>query len=248
MTDVPRPRDTTEPAALLAHLTRLKQTARRDRHAYPFPLLLFGVLTLVATPLYVDTVGPDVLRTPYENPALAGLGGDLLPYSEALGWYWLAALIVGYLATLWWYHRHALKVGVQSPTRTYVGTGLAGVAGGLVLGPVLHWMSTNAWMSMSDAARVVLRPIYVLFNLGLVPILVVAVGLLVLARLERSRLLVAVAGAVLLVLALSPLYVNTAPFGDDMPRFGYLPTVLLPALILLTAGAVAVARTRRTPA
>jgi hypothetical protein len=243
MADVSRFPGTDEPEALLRHLDGLRRTARRDRHAYALPLLFFGVLTLAAAPLYIDDAGPDALRASHNDPALAALGGDLLDFSEALGWYWLAALIAGYFGTLWWYRRHAVKVGVQSPTRTYLKAGLAGLAGGLALGPVLQWLATQAWSPVSDPARLVLRPVYALLYLGLVPILVIAVGLLVLARLERSRLLALTAALLLVALALAPVYVNTAPFGDTFPRLGYLPTVLLPAAILLGSGFTAVTRT-----
>ncbi len=236
------------PEQLLADLTRIRGAVRRDRQAYAFPLLVFGLLTLASAPLYLDFVGPDVLRASHGDPALAGLGGDLLEHSEAIGWYWLAVLLVGYLGTLWWYRRHALKVGVQTRTRNYLTAGILGVLGGLALGPVLNFLASNTATPVSEAARLILFPIYALLYLGLIPILVIAVGLLVLARLERSRLL-AVTGVLLVVsLAVAAVYVNTAPFGDEFPRFGYLPNVLLPALVLLIAGAVATTRARRTRA
>jgi hypothetical protein len=234
-----------ETEQLLADLTRIRGAVRRDRQAYPFPLLVFGVLMLASAPLYRDPTGPDALREIYDNPPLSGLGGDLLPHSEAIGWYWLAALLAGYLGTLWWYRRHALKVGVQTRTRTYLTAGILGVLGGLALGPVLQFLALNTAASVSDAVRRVFSPLYVLVNLGLIPILVVAAGLLVLARLERSRLLAGTGGLVIVLLALAPVYVNTAPFGADFPDYGYLPTVLLPAFVLLTAGVVATMRARR---
>src|SRR6478735_2953919 len=82
-----------EPAALLADVTALRHTARRDRHAYWMPLTVFGALALASAPFYVDPKGPDVLRAPEQGPALSGLGGDLLLHSAGIGWFWLAALI-----------------------------------------------------------------------------------------------------------------------------------------------------------
>ena len=237
---------TGHPEQLLADLTRMRGAVRRDRQAYAFPLLLFGTLMLASTPLYLDPGGPGELRAAYDTPALAGLGGDLLQHCAAIGWYWLAALIAGYLATLWWYRRHALKVGVQTRTRTYLIAGITGVLGGLALGPVLRFLALNTATSVSEAARLIFLPIYVLLNLGLIPILAVATGLLVLARLERSGLLATTGGLLVVLLALAPVYVNTAPFGDDFPRYGYLPTVLLPALLLLVTGIAATMRARRT--
>ena len=248
MAEMSEEREAGHPERLLADLTRMRGAVRRDRQAYPFPLLLFGTLTLASAPLYLDPVGPDSLRASHRNPALAGLGGDLLQHSEAIGWYWLAALLVGYLSTLWWYRRHALRVGVQTRTRKYFTAGILGGLAGLALGPLLQWLATGSWTTVSDVARTTLRPVYVLVNLGLVPVLVITAGLLVLARLEGSRLLAVTGGLLLALLAAAPMYVNTAPFGDDFPSFGYLPTVLLPALVLLTTGVVAGARARGTRA
>lgn len=145
-------------------------------------------------------------------------------------------------------HLRALKVGVQTPTRKYLRAGILGVLGGLALGPVLHFLATGTSTAVSDTVRLVFFPIYALLYLGLIPVLVVAVGLLVLARLERSRLLAIAGGLLVASLALAPVYVNTAPFGDDFPSVGYLPTVLLPALILLATGLVATTQARRTRA
>jgi hypothetical protein len=248
MAELARDRETGHPEQLLTDLRRIRGAVRRDRQANAFPLLVFGTLTLASAPLYLDSIGPDTLRPQYENSVLAALGGDLLQNSEAIGWYWLAALLVGYLGTLGWYRQHALKVGVQTPTRNYLIAGIFGVLGGLALGPVLQFLATGTATSVSEAVRLVFFPIYVLLNLGLIPVLVVAIGLLVLARLERSRLLAITGGLLVASLALTPVYVNTAPFGEDFPSVGYLPTVLLPVLVLLTAGVVATTRARRTGA
>ena len=245
MAEFARDRETRHPEQLLADLTRIRGAVRRDRQATAFPLLVFGTLTLAAAPLYLDPVGPDALRTSHGNPALAGLGGDLLQHSAAIGWYWLIALLAGCLGTLGWYRRHALRVGVQTPTRNYLTAGVLGVLGGLALGPVLNWLATSTWTPVSDVVRPTLRPLFALLYLGLIPVLVIAAGTLVLARLERSRLLAIAGGLVLVLLAMAPVYVNTAPFGEDFPSFGYLPTVLLPALVLLVSGAVAATRARR---
>jgi hypothetical protein len=231
-----------EPEALLADVAALRRAARRDRHAYWLPLTLFGVLTLASAPFYVDPVGPDALRVPRRGPALTGLGGDLLLHSSTIGWFWLAALIGGFLISLWWYRRHALRAGVQTPTRAYAKAGVVGVMAGLALGPVLKWLSTNAWNPVSDVSRVLLWPVSALFGLGLVPLAVVGAGLLVLARLERSRVLAAVAAALLVSLLLGLVYVNTLFAGR---AYGYLPVVVMPGLVLLAGGVAAFARQSR---
>ncbi|MCU7729114.1 hypothetical protein ODJ79_35830 [Actinoplanes sp. KI2] len=231
-----------EPESLLADIAALRRTVRRDRHAYWLPLLVFGVLALASAPFYVDPAGPDVLRAPRQGPALTGLGGDLLRHSTGIGWFWLAALIGGFLVSLWWYRRHALRAGVQTPTRSYAKAGIAGVVVGLGLGPALGWLGTNAWSPLSDASRSVLWPVSVLLGLGLAPLAVAGIGFLVLARLERSRLLAVVAGAVLVTLLLGPVYVNTVFIGS---AYGYLPVVIVPGLVLLAGGVAGLARQGR---
>lgn len=231
-----------EPEALLAGVAALRRDVRRDRHAYWLPLVLFGVLALASAPLYVDPLGPDVLRAGNGSGVLTALGGDLLAHSAAIGWFWLAALIGGYLASLWWYRRHALRVGLETPTRAYRKAGVIGVLVGLALGPVLYWLQVDAWDPVAGVARVVFRPVYSLLVLGLIPLAVVAIGLLVLARLERSRLLAGTAVVLLVTLLLGPVYVNTLYVAS---AYGYLPVVIVPALVLLAGGLAGHARRGR---
>jgi hypothetical protein len=231
-----------EPEALLAGVAALRRDVRRERHAYWLPLVLFGALALASVPLYVDPLGPDVLRAGDDSGGLAALGGNLLAHSAAIGWFWLAALIGGHLASVWWYRRHAQRVGLRTPTRAYLKAGVIGVLVGLALGPLLHWLQVDAWSPVSGAARVVLRPVFSLLVLGLVPLAVVAVGLLVLARLERSRLLAGTAVVLLATLLLGPFYVNTFSIAS---AYGYLPVVIVPALVLLAGGLAGRARRGR---
>jgi hypothetical protein len=231
-----------EPEALLAGVAALRRDVRRDRHAYWLPLLLFGALALASAPLYIDPIGPDVPRAGDGGGVFTALGGHLLAHSAAIGWFWLAALIGGYLASLWWYRRHAQRVGLQTPTRAYLTAGVIGVLVGLALGPVLHWLQEDAWSPVAGVARVVLRPIFSLMVLGLVPLAVVAVGLLVLARLERSRLLAGTAAVLLATLLLGPVYVSTLYLSS---AYGYLPVVIVPALVLLAGGLAGHARRGR---
>lgn len=233
-----------EPAALLADMAALRRAARRDRHAYWLPLMIFGLLALGSAPFYVDVeaAGPDEIRSIQQVPPLAGLGGDMLVHAAAIGWFWLVALIGGFLAALWWYRRHALRAGVRTPTRAYAKAGLLGVLAGLALGPVLSWLATQAWTPVSEAARAVLWPLFVLFGLGLVPLAVIAIGLLVLARLERSWGLAVVAGATLVTLLLGPVYLNTFFVGS---AYRYLPLVIAPGLVLLAGGIAGCTRQSR---
>src|ERR1017187_6791717 len=54
-----------EPAELLGELAVVRRRTRSARHAYWFPLVLFGLLTCAAAPLYVSAAEP-----PYASAAI----------------------------------------------------------------------------------------------------------------------------------------------------------------------------------
>ncbi|MEU8296550.1 hypothetical protein AB0C04_04605 [Micromonospora sp. NPDC048909] len=229
-------------------MAALRRRTRAVRHAYWFPLLLFGLLTVLAAPFYVESVEPPGMRASAENPALTSLGGDFLERSAALGWYWLAALIGGYLLSLWWYRRHGERVGVQTPTRAYLVAGIAGVLVGLVLPVVLRLLLLNAATAVSDATSWLTTPLSGVANRGMLPHLIIAVGLVVLARLERSRGLAAVALLYVAAIVLVNVHFQTTEFEPgDLSRTSFMIAALLPAPILILAGGVALLRTGKVP-
>jgi hypothetical protein len=169
-----------------------------------------------------------------------------------LGYYWLAALLAGLLLTLLWYRRNARRVGLQTPARGYVTTIAVLTVLALVI-PLLSQVRSPQWLSW-------LRYLHVLWPGDLVlrgtfPLVIIAIGLWVLARAERSRALAVIAAVYTATALLSSLY-NTenilfrlgwTPSGNDW-SLTTLPNVLLPALVLLAtgAGAFAVQRRHRT--
>ncbi|SCE79698.1 hypothetical protein [Micromonospora chokoriensis] len=238
------PDNSDTPGEILASVAALRRRTRVARQAYWLPLLLFGLLTAMAAPLYVESVEPPALRATQDNPPLTGLGGDFLERSAALGWYWLAALIGGYLLSLWWYRWHGARVGVETPTRAYLVAGLAGTLVGLVLPIVLRYLLLNSDAVLRNGTSWLTVPLLGIADRGMVPHLIIAVGLIVLARLERSRGLTAVgvgyAAAVVLVNA----YFQTANFQPgDLNRHSFLLAALLPAPILLIGGIIALLNT-----
>ncbi|MDQ1646673.1 MAG: hypothetical protein QOJ50_2857, partial [Cryptosporangiaceae bacterium] len=118
------------PAELLGEVTALRRRARAHRHAYWFPLVLFGLISALAAPLYVQPPGgPDGADATTGSTGLARvLGGDVQATAEPRLLYWLVALSAGFAATVWWYRRHAQRAGVQTPTRGYVIAGLVSCA------------------------------------------------------------------------------------------------------------------------
>ncbi|MGC4849241.1 hypothetical protein ACLQ3F_18515 [Micromonospora sp. DT15] len=237
------------PTELLASVAALQRRTRAARNAYWLPLLLFGLLTAVAAPLYVESVEPSALRVGEDNPALTGLGGDFLERSAALGWYWLAALIGGYLLSLWWYRWHGVRVGVQTPARPYVIAGIVGTMVGLVLPIVLRHLLLNTTTVISNGTSWLTVPLLGISNRGMIPHLVIALGLLILARLERSRGLTVVAALYVAAIALVNIYFQAANFQPgDLNRYSFLLAALLPAPILLVGGGVALLNTIRKSA
>lgn len=132
---------TEDPKGLLTELSELRKRARVDRHGYWLPFLLFGLITLGATPFY----GPRLCVDSGQDPELveprvctwtsldqSWLYHWLHPTGQMMGpvfglhqpsvvpdIYWIVALLFGYLAVVRWYRWRAAQVGVETPTRTY---------------------------------------------------------------------------------------------------------------------------------
>jgi hypothetical protein len=232
---------------LLIYMKALRRGARSARHAYWFPLVLFGLLTCVAIPFYRQSfpasgyVGSSL---PIPNlPAFGGLPG--LNQND-LAYYWLAALLAGLLLTLLWYRWHARKVGLRTPSRGFVVTIVAVTVLAVVL-PALTMASTPHWLRFMHR----LGPLWPgdLLARGTFPLLIIAAGLLVLAWAERSLSLTVIA----VVYTGAALLANLYDIGNLTYRVGWtppssiyaLPNLLLPALVLLAAGAGAFVAQRR---
>ncbi|GAA1013380.1 hypothetical protein Aple_053980 [Acrocarpospora pleiomorpha] len=210
---------------LLGEVNSLRERARADRHAFRFPLLYFGAFTLATAPLYV--LGHQQGESGFRAWPFLARGMDLV---------WLAGLVVGAVLTIWWYRRHGDRSGIQTSARK----------------SVLIWTTAGAapllWILLLPLFF--LWPFFVRDNFGL---LAVALGLIALARAERSRRLWIITG--LYTAAAVPAVVYNMEnqyyrlfhlFGftsEDMPYALVQGTpVLLPALILLIGGLT----TRRT--
>lgn len=223
---------TPDPAGLLGELALLRRQARVARRAYWFPLVLFGVLISASAPFYIQPSVPAV------SGEVATAGGPSMPllggFSGYLGYYWLTGLLL----TLLWYRRHARLAGLATPARGYVITSAVLTVLAFLLPPLsqIHWLQA-LW-----PGDLVLR--------GTFPLLIIAIGLGVLAWAERSRALAATAAAYTAAALLASLY----DVENMLPRLGWnglpgnltsVPNVLLPALVLVLAGAGAFAVQRR---
>src|SRR2546428_416303 len=119
--------DRPQAAEMLYEAERARTVTRRARRAAWFPLLVFGVVTLAATPLYrqISATGHGTTSSNWLGPVSLFAGGFFLRSPSALSLYWLIALPAGYAATAVYLRRRAQRDGVASPVWAYVGTGLA---------------------------------------------------------------------------------------------------------------------------
>ena len=240
------------PGQLLADLKRMRRQARTARHAYWFPLFLFGLLTCGAAPLYVVAAAPSTASGVLTfGPAPILLGGvPISGLSFYIGWYWAVALVGGYLLTLLWYRRHARRAGVWTPARGYLITGVVLTAAVLVIPPLTGWwvpVLALVWLPFGD-----------LWVRGTLAFLIIAAGLWVLARAERSRALAVIALVYTAAALLASLYnvenivfrLGWIPESAFAWQLTVLPGALLPAAVLLLAGcgAFLAQRTRRSTA
>jgi hypothetical protein len=178
--------------------------------------------------------GPGVHRVSPGPILLSGMpfGGS----GFRIGWYWAAALVGGYLLTLLWYRWRAGRAGVRTPARGYLITGVVLTVMVLAIPPLTRVVPRLGvlWYPLADV-----------WIRGTLAFLIIAVGLWVLARAERSRALAVIAlvytGAALLASLynveniLFRLGWNPGPSAFDW-QLTVLPDILLPAVVLLVAG------------
>lgn len=216
------------PAELLKEMAALRRRTRADRHGYWFPLVLFGVLTVAAAPLYVARRVPGPVYDG-EGILVPGPVYEFQASTGRIGRYWLAALIIGGLLTVWWYRRRGRRIGPQSAGAVAVVTAAVAVAAVAVLG-----FTPIAWIGWP-------------LDRGYGATLIIAAGLIALARVDRSHVLIGIAAAYTGAALLANLYnVENVLFDlgwdpwtahPDQARFTPLPNLLLPGLVLLLAGA-----------
>jgi hypothetical protein len=253
----PREEDeVTRAASLLNDVRRLRRQTKTARHAYWLPLLLFGLLTCGSAPFYIQPtancpasaigqVGPGYhavhvarhgacagsVRGSVYLPGFGGFLGN--GWRVYLALYWVLAIAAGLTATYVWYRRRGRQVGLVTPARGFLITG--------VVVSLLVLVLPTVGLVPGD---LVIR--------GTLPLLIIAAGLWTLARAERSRALLVVAAVYTGTALLASLYNienvlfrlgwNPAP---DQWQLTSLPNVLLPALVLLAAGTAAFMVQRR---
>jgi hypothetical protein len=217
---------------LLTEMKALRRQARAARHAYWFPLALFGLLICASIPFYGQRVprGVGVVSLSLAGPTLPFLGG-YPGFQERgyLAYYWIAALLGGLLATQLWYRWHARRVGLATPALVYLITTAVITVAAIAVPPLLQLLHEPQILWPND-----------LVARGMFPFIIIAVGLLALARAERSRALAVIA----VIYAGAALLAGLYNVSNIMPGWTAAVNVLLPAAVLLLAAAGAFATQR----
>ena len=226
----------TEAATLLSDVRRLRRQTRSARHAYWLPLVLFGLLTCASVPFYIRPLQPGGTAG-ISMPAfyVRGFAGFTFQgWREYLALYWLVAIAAGLTLTFLWYRRHGRQVGLVTPARGFLVTGI-------IVSLVALVLSAVGGLPGDLAIR------------GTLPFLIIAAGLWTLARAERSRGLAVEAAVYTGTALLASLYdIENVLFrlgwhpAPDQWQLTSLPNVLLPALVLLAGGLAAFVAQRRT--
>ncbi len=195
---------------LLETLDRVRNKTRRARNGYWFPLILFGLIILGGLPLYrpvfVPHTGPvtgPIGEIVQSSNALDRLGLGGLPGSHLWGTalFWLVAVPLGYVAVAMYYVARARRTGLHGRIWPFAVGGIA--LFGLLLATtpgVVALFHPPEWVV---AWQTGLADLYIR---GLTPILVIALGFFVLARMERSWTLFWISFVFLMVALLANLY------------------------------------------
>jgi hypothetical protein len=204
-------------------ITALKNRTRRARQGYWLPLLIFGAIIMGSAPFYVEPSDVVVGNSPGAGSAIVRTYLSLNPGVDWKAIYWLIAIPLGYLATVVWYSFRGQRRGVTTSMGAYLAAGV-GFLVLVVLG------AANAYVN-TDIGDLVVR--------GLTTTLAIAAGFGVLARLERSLTLAAIA----IMFAALALTANLYDLSNIAERFGWLGystkvNLFTLGLFLLVAGTV----------
>ncbi|MFC5744696.1 hypothetical protein [Actinomadura rugatobispora] len=233
--------DPQSPGGMLDEVARLRRLTRAQARGAAVPLAIFGLLTLVSILLYSHPfqamqLHPDGSGSskPGSMSGYAGLNGVDRSATLSIA-FWVITGPLSYLACAWWYRRRAARVGLTMRWRpwVYVGTPLFAVFLFAVFAQG-HSLPNSPPFDFAGGPVVS-------------PLLAIAAGLLILARVERSP------GVAVTALAYGGLCIIMNGYGLGqippwiMPPYGGMidglinpaPNLILLAFVLLI-GALAV--------
>ena len=218
------------PESLLAESRRLARQVRAVQRATWFPLLVLGLVTLAAVPVYGFSSRALSCRSGGAEPLDTRVCAVSIPAAFV---YWPIALVLAYLAIAAFYVRRSRARGVGTRVGPFV---VAGIVLALLLTVAAVWAAHHPPVGNGSILGVRLGPEeYAFFNRLVSAASAMGLALLVLAGVERSRALAAVAVVYLVFVLLPPGAVVPVP-GRPSP-WQFLPHLLIEAGILLGAAA-----------
>lgn len=229
------------PAQQIGEVNALRDRAAAAARGYWLPLLLFGALICGSLPFYerLSRPRPGLAGPPAPRPCEAIVNhpchvsvaaAHVTVVVVALGYYWQIAIPAGVLLTVLWYWWRGNRVGLRTPARGFLITGL-------VLGEAVLLVPLLAGQSNSPTLH---RLMHDTHQAG--PLVIIAALLWVLAWAERSPALAIIVAIYLATALVVTQFTNGGLAGGDtgaadlaMSQLRLLG--LLPALVLLAAGA-----------
>jgi hypothetical protein len=225
------------PHELLSATRELTRRVRITQRGTGFPLLVLGVVTLLAAPF--ERYG-HVARTCESNHPAGTTVCSLYP--SWLFVYWPVALTLAYVAIAAMAIRRSLQRGVGTRIKPYV---VAGVVLALALTAITIWIAHNPTAHQEFlGGRVIGRTQLSTYVLRLVsPAAAIGLALLVLSRVERNWTLLGFALGYLIIV------VGAVNFGWDIPRSShwvFLPHLVILGGVLIVGGICFLVAERRT--
>jgi len=211
------------PHELLAAVRDLTRQVRMAQRGIWFPLLVFAVITLAVIPIY--RYAPRHLGPCRSGPQGASVCHGFIPGVLV---YWPIALVLAYAAIAGFYIHHSRRRGVGTRIRPYA---VVGVAIAALLTAASVWRAFHPLIPLSSTQIHVTAPVHI-FSALATPATAIGLALLVLAWVERSRALLAYS-IVYLVIVL----VDSGRIIHSSSQWGFLPTLLIPAAVLLLGSA-----------
>jgi len=233
---------------LLASVGTLRHRVRNDRHSFWFPLVVFGLITLLSIPLYYGwpmrlNLGSMHCHH-YANRTISCTGTGFIPqgfltrgfFTNQLGsWlslFWVLSMFLGYVATIAFYRHRAVTVGLKVRIWPAVAVGLGLLI--LVMLMQSYWHAIEPpFLNSGD-----------FWTRGTATLVILSVGIATLAALERSFWYIIYAVGFVFIALLSSLY-NVSNLvrweglgGFITPSNEAIPNVILPSLYLLIGGFV----------
>jgi hypothetical protein len=234
--------DATDPRLLLAETRHLATKVRRSQGVGWFTLVVFGILTLLATPFMRYGAHPSHCATPTANTSLCVI------YPTLALWYWPVALVAGYAAISLYGLRRSRAIGVSTRIAGYVAVG---VLVGLLGTAWAAWSYTHPEFIAHTLNVTALGTGFPLLRLA-GPAAAIGLALVLLAWKERDALLAVVAVVYLGVVVWGPTRHTSVPPGQtpsspiSASPWVFLPHLLTEAAVLLVgAGVIALWRQAR---